>query len=180
MAEQADASKAEDRRFVRLCSDGDLEGVRAALQGGVDVNSLDRDGWTGLMMALSRRHTAVARLLLGQEGIDVNIVSCVGETALHKAAGHNKNSECLATLLPQTTSVNLKGLGGHTPLWLAVRNNAVRCLKLLLSDQRTNPNNKDKGAGSFHDIRKTMKELSANHTSRYPKLAKIAPSHGCQ
>ena len=37
-----------------------------------------------------------------------------------------------------------------------------------------------KGAGSFHDIRKTMKELSANDTSRYPKVVKIAPNHGCQ
>ena len=37
-----------------------------------------------------------------------------------------------------------------------------------------------KGAGSFHDIRKTMKELSANDTSRYPKVVKIAPDHGCQ
>ena len=37
-----------------------------------------------------------------------------------------------------------------------------------------------KGAGSFHDIRKTMKDLSANDTSRYPKVVKIAPNHGCQ
>ena len=37
-----------------------------------------------------------------------------------------------------------------------------------------------KGAGSFHDTRKTMKELSANDTSRYPKVVKIALNHGCQ
>ena len=39
---------------------------------------------------------------------------------------------------------------------------------------------KFKGAGSFHDTRKTMKELSANDTSRYPKVVKIALNHGCQ
>ena len=38
----------------------------------------------------------------------------------------------------------------------------------------------NKGAGSFHDIRKTMKELSANDTSRYPKVLKSAPNHECQ
>ena len=37
-----------------------------------------------------------------------------------------------------------------------------------------------KGAGSFHDIRQTMKDLSANNTSRYPKVVKIAPNHRCQ
>lgn len=37
--------------FVKLCCDGDLEGVRAALQSGVDVNSKGEDGYnhTGLM-----------------------------------------------------------------------------------------------------------------------------------
>ena len=38
----------------------------------------------------------------------------------------------------------------------------------------------DKGAGSFHDIRKSMKKLCANDTSRYPKVLKIGPNHGCQ
>ena len=37
-----------------------------------------------------------------------------------------------------------------------------------------------KGAGSFHDIRQTMKDLSANNTSRYPKVVKIAPNQWCQ
>ena len=42
--------------FVKMCSDGDLEGVRAALQSGVDVNSRDGLGETGLMRALSLIH----------------------------------------------------------------------------------------------------------------------------
>ena len=37
-----------------------------------------------------------------------------------------------------------------------------------------------KGAGSFHDVRKTMKKLSANDTSRYPKVVKFGPNHGWQ
>ena len=40
--------------------------------------------------------------------------------------------------------------------------------------------NHHKGAGSFHDIRKSMKKLCANDTSRYPKVLKIGPNHGCQ
>ena len=37
-----------------------------------------------------------------------------------------------------------------------------------------------KGAGSFHDVRKTMEELSANGTSRHAKVLKSGPNHGCQ
>ena len=42
------------QQFVALCRDGDLEGVRASLQGGVDVNSREQQGETGLMEALFR------------------------------------------------------------------------------------------------------------------------------
>ena len=64
-------------QFVRLCLDGDLEALRAALCDGVDVNTADGDGWpvwSGLFWALTNRHTAVASVLLAEEGIDVNFV----------------------------------------------------------------------------------------------------------
>ena len=37
---------------------------------------------------------------------------------------------------------------GETPLHTAVRHNAVRCVQLLLSDERTDPNIKDDSWGS--------------------------------
>ena len=92
--------------FVKLCWDGDLEGVQAALQSGVDVNSTDEDGQTGLMRSLLNRRTGVASLLLEQEGIDINISDNREITALHIAARYDQNSECLAMLLARTTSVN--------------------------------------------------------------------------
>ena len=129
--------------FVKLCWDGDLEGVQAALQSGVDVNSTDEDGQTGLMRSLLNRRTGVASLLLEQEGIDINISDNREITALHIAARYDQNSECLAMLLARTTSVNQRECDGRTPLRVAVRNNALRCVQLLLSDERTDPNIKD-------------------------------------
>ena len=118
---------------------------------GVDVNSQDSsNGQTGLMRALMLERTTVGILLLGQEGFDVNILACGGETALHEAARHNKTSECLAMLLARpdlTTSVNQKDWAGQTPLLLAVSFNAVRCVQLLISDKRTDPNIKDDRRG---------------------------------
>ena len=139
--------------FFERCRKGDLEGVQAALQSGADVNSKNENGLTGLMMAVSGNHTAVARLLLEQEGIDISICDKYGqrhnygESALHYAARFTKNSECLAILLarPELTSqmVNKKDMYGETPLWLAVCGGAADCVQVLLNDNRTDPNIKD-------------------------------------
>ena len=135
--------------FVRLCVVGDLEGVQAALQSGADVNSQNEGGETGLMKALIRRHTAVARLLLEQEGIDINICSNSGRSALHWAAPSSVNSECLAIMLarPEVTSqtINMKDWGGETPLRSAVWSGAPDCVELLINDDRTDPNIKGCG-----------------------------------
>ena len=101
-----------------------------------------------------RRRRSVVSLLLEQEDIDVNIETREGETALHFAARDDRNSECLALLLarPDLTIVNQRDKFGYTPLFVAVsarpriwpkggrRQGAVRCVQLLLSDERTDPN----------------------------------------
>ena len=132
-----------EAEFVELCSDGDLEGVWDALLSGVDVNSKGRFGYTGLMWALLNSHTAVASFLLEQEGLDIDIVSdCHDMTALWLAAVNDQNSECLALILAKSSSVNQAAESGRTALW-AVDHNAVRCVQVLLSDERTDPNIKD-------------------------------------
>ena len=150
-------------KFIMLCDEGDLEGVQAALQNGVDVNSKDLSfGQTGLMMALRQGHTAVVNLLLGQEGIDVNISDCLDQTALHQAAQDGQNSECLSLLLARgdlTASVNQKDWAGQTPLLLAVECNATICVQLLISDKRIDPNIKDDRMG----ITPLMLAVKSNH-----------------
>ena len=39
---------------------------------------------------------------------------------------------------------------------------------------------KGKGAGTSETPGQTKEELSANDTSRHPKVLKIGPNHGCQ
>ena len=63
-------------QFVKLCSDGDLEGVQVALQNGSDVNCKDWSGMNGLVSAWLNKHTAVANLLMAQEGIEAKTVDC--------------------------------------------------------------------------------------------------------
>ena len=59
--------------LVDLCKDGDLEGVKAALQRGADVNTKDGDGFTGLIRAVRNNHNSVVELLLKTPNIDVNL-----------------------------------------------------------------------------------------------------------
>ena len=117
-----------EAEFVKMCSEGDLEGVRTALQSGVDVNCQDEYGRTGLMGALVFRQTAVASLLLQQEGIDVDISDDNNQTALHHAA---YDDQCLATILAKTTSVNQRNNNGWTALHQAVLSNAIVVLRYL-------------------------------------------------
>ena len=74
-----------DQRFKKLCKDGDIEGVQAAIDNGADVNEVDCDGWTGLMSALFERHNNVAQLLLNHPQIDVNKVDGYGFSPLYCA-----------------------------------------------------------------------------------------------
>ena len=61
--------------IVKLCANGDLKGVKAALQSGANVNSWSdsvEDGWTGLMEAVHNHHNSVVAFLLSEPNIDVN------------------------------------------------------------------------------------------------------------
>ena len=81
------------KAFQELCCDGNLEAVMwAALQRGVDLNSKDHNGRTGLMLALMENQKEVASFLLEQESVDINVVSDWGETALHWVAWRDNRS----------------------------------------------------------------------------------------
>ena len=147
---------AED--FLNSCYEGNLEGVKAALQSGVDVNIRDtneggheRDfaaGKTGLIWAVMKNHNSVVKLLLGTPGIDINAKDTKGDmTALQATVPHhfsynNINPEGLALLLArQDLEVNHRDYySSNTPLGNAVRGGALECAKLLLSDPRVDPN----------------------------------------
>ena len=75
---------------MELCKGGDLEGVKAALQNGADVNSKDEYGWTGLMWEVSEKHNSVVELLLKTSNIDVNQKDPLGCCALHRAVNSKK------------------------------------------------------------------------------------------
>ena len=105
---------AED--FLNSCYEGNLEGVKAALQSGVDVNIRDtneggheRDfaaGKTGLIWAVMKNHNSVVKLLLGTPGIDINAKDTKGDRLPFKRQCHT---------ISATTTSTLRGLLSFSP-----------------------------------------------------------------
>ena len=104
----------------KLCRDGNIERLRAALASGQDINRSDEDFTTGLMWALIRGHNSVVELLLSQPSLDVNISDSDGATALHRACHGNVTGLRLLLADPRLTSINARGQYGDTPLMAAV------------------------------------------------------------
>ena len=145
-----DSSPGEE--FVRLCRQGDLEAVKAALLAGVDVNS--KESWsgytrTGLIWALIGKHNDVVQHLLNIKDLNIHLKDCQGTNVLHAAViGHNH--EGLAMLLAchhleemdltLELMLNARDKYRRTPLWRAVENFSYHCMNLLLADDRVDPN----------------------------------------
>ena len=117
--------------LVELCQNGDLEGVKAALQNGADVNTKnDKYGWTGLMKAMNFNHNSVVALLFNTPNIDVNLKEEKrGNCALHYAV-KSENIESLKLLLNvPSIDVNSVNDDSQSALHWAVEGNNIEKLK---------------------------------------------------
>ena len=124
-----------------------MEGVKAALQSGVDVNTKDETnpasmfyGQTGLISAVSYYQNSVVELLLKTPNIDVNLKSDRGRCALYEAV-RSENNEALKLLLNvPTIDVNIVDNNGDSALHRVVADNNVEALRLLLNVPNINVN----------------------------------------
>ena len=141
--------------FWRLCRDGDIEGVQAAIDNGANVNEEDDSGWTGLMLALGNSQNNVVQLLLNHPQIDVNKVDRDGECALHCAVFRD-NHEGMAALLARQdlTTINQRENQGRTPIMKALQQNAVTCFNLLLAHPEVDLDARDGYQRSPEEVRR--------------------------
>ena len=127
--------------FVQACCGEDPTAVQEQLLLGVDVNSRDKYGVTGLIKAICWNRITTVHLLLCRHDIDVNMADAEGMCALHYAAWHDRVDILIQLLAdPRLNTVNARSISGSTPLLSAVDNNSAVSAKLLLDDVRTNPN----------------------------------------
>lgn len=120
--------------LFRATQDGDVNTVRAILDGGADVNSKDQTSRTPLMYAAVKNHKEVVQVLLAR-GADVHARNNQAETALTLAAreGH---PEIVQALLRKGADVNVRDNAGLAPVVYATQFNHPATLKVLLDEGR--------------------------------------------
>ena len=91
--------------------------VEVFIASGCNINRVDTDGLTPLMVAAQEgREEVVEKLILAD--VDVRRQDKHGDTALHHAA-HNNNIQCGILLAEGGASVRVKSKASHTPLSIA-------------------------------------------------------------
>ena len=135
--------KVEERPMVEMCEQGDLEGVRSALEKiRYKVGSVEHGGFgrsdsmfhTALMFAVQNQYNSVVKFLLTEPDFcftnEANTFT--GDTALHCACQEdNVPALSLIARHPSKPDLNTENSRGETPLMAAVKCgsiNSVRCL----------------------------------------------------
>ena len=88
---------------------GDVEELRRLADAGADVNSRDKHGQTGLMLAAMRGHTEVVRLLV-ERGADLNVTAKYKLSALMLAVLNN-HTEIVHVLAEAGADGTIRGTG---------------------------------------------------------------------
>ena len=111
-----------DKLFLSACQNGEEAKVNAAIVLGVDVNTKDTYGNTGLILATSKKHENIVDILLSQPAIDINGKANKGGFPLEIAA-YNGLASVVAKLgrMPALRGVNDHN-AGRTPLSNATYN----------------------------------------------------------
>ena len=108
---------------------GDLAGVQAELDKGVDVNVKDRFGFTPLREAAWYGHKEIVELLL-DKGVNVNAKDEDGWTPLHFAV----TKEIAELFIAEGADVTAKNKWGGTTLQYAARRGYKEVVELLIAE----------------------------------------------
>ena len=129
----------------QLCSRGQVEEVREALERGENVDRQNPGNLPVLIFVVggqySENHIAILKLLLEQQWVEVNLAAFKGETALHKATDCGNVEVVKLLLADQRVDVNCKDFNQFTPLIMASgKSEDFAIFKLLLAEQKGDVN----------------------------------------
>jgi len=119
------------RRYLKAVQAGDLEQISALHETGVDVDTPNVLGETGLMLACKVGNWDVADKLI-QWGANVHARSREGRTCLTYAARYG-HDHCVSRLILAGAKVNAANNDGYTPLMKATCYGHASCVDWLLS-----------------------------------------------
>ncbi len=126
--------------LIKSAQKGNLKDVEYFIKTqAADVNSVELEGKTSLMLACAAGHAPVIDYLL-KKGADVNLKSKAGHTALHYAV-RSENLNIVKILIAHKADKNAQDTQGATPLMLAAENNLFEIVEYLLQ-QKANSNSR--------------------------------------
>ena len=166
----------------KLCANGKVTEVKAALTKGVDVNGRNGGNETALMTTAGQVvcqchggcQEVILKLLLEQPSIKVNLVDMEGCTALHYAAseGHRNAVALLIADLPTWAEVVD---GELTALMWSVMSSNFEAAKLLLDNPRVDVSWKNSlGLTALHII---FSPLNVGHKDNMHKVLQLFLAH---
>lgn len=106
-ASQASAKTVRPDALHRAAQTGDLDGLKAALAAGADVNARDGRGKTALMYVADQGYTLLVEPLLAANA-DLDVRAPDGATALFIAVSHG-HSEIISILMKAGADLTIKG-----------------------------------------------------------------------
>ena len=164
----------------QLCSDGDLDGVRAALANGAGVNSRGgRGNYTCLMWAAYGQCEDVVNLLLQQPGIQVNARSQANRTALHFACHYGSGRMVKRLLAHPGIDLNVRGVNGQTPLMAAVAQDKEEVVKEMVAVQGVDITTRDAEGKSLEEVGRWRLQSDKQHLLQFFCSAKMQQYSDC-
>ena len=163
----APAASSADVRLLDAIAKGDRSAVQQLLRNRVDVNTVQPDGSTALMLAADRGDVDIARLLI-RANADVNAANEYGATALFVACARG-NADLVTLLLEAKADPNAPLLSGETPLMTAVDKGHIDVARTLVG-HGTDVNRKESRGGQTA----LMWAVAENH----PEIVKLLVEHG--
>ena len=119
--------------YLPICAaSGSIEMAKAVMPFS-DVNGVDENGITALMISVNRDDCAFIEFLLENPATDVNKANTTKQTALHIAARFNHIEPAKILVRASSLDPNVRDEDGWTPLHYACRNAHEEIVQLLLS-----------------------------------------------
>lgn len=115
--------------FFKAVESNDVQKIQELLQSGIDINAKDKDGWTPLMYAASKKATDIAKILI-EAGADLNATDNCGWTALMDAVDRN-SIDIVRLLIDAGADLDTKNNSETTAIMLTRGKDADTITKLL-------------------------------------------------
>merc|ERR1711892_797891 len=120
--------------FAWACGEAKVSVVRRMICAGRDINSRNLKGWTGLIMAMSRKNIKIVRIMLAQSEIQLDRTNYYGITGLHEACLFNCVENVRLFLAHPTCTKDIVTMAdkyGETAEMVAHKSGNQKCARLV-------------------------------------------------